>query len=74
MPNDYAKMTADLIARMSRPRDHALCATCHASIPAVADTLDYQCLACSAGDSCDDIELEAFFSERCTLPTEVACG
>lgn len=58
MSNDYAKMTADLIARMCRPRTNVLCSGCHASIPAPSCHAR-QCTGCGADDKVDDIELEA---------------
>lgn len=74
MPNDYAKMTADLVSRMSRPREHVLCSSCGASTPATATGLFRQCPACSADDCCDDIELEALVRTPRSSLSEVVCG
>lgn len=57
MANDYSKMAADLIARMSRPRETAMCAACHASIAAADHSA--RCGDCSADDTLDDLDLEA---------------
>jgi hypothetical protein len=70
MSNDYAKMTADLIARMSRPRANVLCSGCHTSIPAPSFH-ERQCAGCGADDRVDDIELEAVTRSLPTAKGEV---
>jgi hypothetical protein len=74
MANDYGKMTADLIARMSRSREHTLCCSGQARISAVgASDIEAQCARCSADDACDDIELDAVTRPLLKPAREVAC-